>query len=263
MSTPTIGTRSVPVQYIDVELLEVEADCQRPLNATRAGKIASHWDADLAGSIHVAEFTKDDGTIGYYVLDGWTRRSAARLAGETEILCHVHKGLSKTQRAEKFLRLNEDTVKPGKMDHHRIGVSADRLDALTIDRVLATYGLKIAGSPSKNNVAAVAGCYSALSRGGEAPFGEAIRVIQAAWGTYGGDQWKGEFIVGVTRLIEKNPTLDTSRLIKVMSKITPDRCTAEILERSKGSGGSGGRPIHLEAYLKERYNSGLRSHRLS
>lgn len=249
------------VYQIDTDALEVEPKCQRPVSKTRAAKIASAWNDGLAGMIQVAEVVDEDGNYHYYVMDGWTRREGARIAEIPTLRALVHKDLSEAARADKFLELNENTVKPGKMDHHRIALTAERADAKAIDTILATYGLRIGGSPSRYNVAAVAGCYSALKHG-ETAFGNAIMVLQAAWGHEGGEQWKGEFIVGLTRLFAHHPTVKVERVIKTLSKLTPDRCTAEILDRSSGSGGSGGRPIHMEKFIVEKYNSNLRVGRI-
>jgi Family of unknown function (DUF6551) len=263
--TASTGTMALAgdVYMIDVSLLEVEPDCQRETDLARAGRMAAAWNMDKAGVLHVAEVTEADGSIHYYVMDGGHRFAAGRSAKAPELRCQIHYGLDKKQRAEMFLELNEKTVKPGKMIHHRVGVTADRADAMAIEDVMLTYGLKIGNSPSKNTVAAIAGCYTVVNRYGAAILGDTIKILQDAWaGRYGGETWKGEFIVGVARFLASNPTASKSRVTKVLSKMTPSYATAYILEKSKGSGGSGGRPIHMASLIHKRYDTGLRTGRL-
>lgn len=251
------------VFMIDVDKLEVEADCQRETDLARAGRIAADWNMDKAGVLHVAEVVDPDGTVHYYVMDGGHRHGGATAAKVPQLRCQIHYGLNKTQRAEMFLELNEKTVKPGKMIHHRVGVTADRADALAIEDVMLAYGLKIGGSPSKNTVAAIAGCYTVVNKYGADILGDAVKILQDAWaGTYGGEAWKGEFIVGVARFLAVNPTASKTRITTVMKKMTPAYATAYILEKSEGSGGSGGRPIHMAKLIHAKYDSGLRTGRL-
>lgn len=258
MSTTATGFTT---QLLRVDELSVEPDCQRDLNIKRARAMADSWDPFIAGALHVAKVVEPDGTIKHFVLDGWTRRNGASLAGVEEVACHVAEGMDKAARAEAFLRLNVTAIKPGRLDFHRVAVTAGRTDACDIETVLAAHGLKVGGSPSANTVAAIGGCYKLHALGGAPLLGDTISVLKSAWSVYGGDAYQVDLLVGTGRVLNANPDIDRDRLVKTLTSRTPRHWLAEVAQRSKGSGGSGGRPLHAARAIVEAYNAGLRSER--
>lgn len=103
---------------IPVEAPKTDAQSQRALNKNRAAAIADNLQLSAIGTITLSE---RDGTL--WVVDGQHRQQALRLAGEKNMPCEIHYGLTRQQEAVLFLIKNRESARPGAYDEYKIGLT--------------------------------------------------------------------------------------------------------------------------------------------
>lgn len=245
------------IRRIRVDMLYHQTDRQREIDMRRAQRIADHWDPKLLGVLHVALDEDGRGEL----LDGGHRWTAAKLRKERALPAVVYEGLTGPERARLFLALNGERKAVDKLTRFQVAVEAGMSPEIDIVAALAPRGLKVGGSASAGVIATVSGLLRVEREGGVETIGKTVDVLREAFSAYAGDAWQTDIFTGVGIVIARNPHIDLKRLSIKLQAMTPRNWLAEIANRSRGSGGSGGRPMHMAHAVVEFYNGGLRSDR--
>lgn len=242
------------------ERLERDFEVQRETDPKRVEKIAANWSPIQAGSVVVAEV---DGRL--WCVDGFHRREAAIIVRAKVLHALIVEDLDKQGQARLFLSLQRDRKGVSAETQFRVSLVAGEVRETQIQAVLGPRGLRVGGSPSYTTIAAVKGLCRmydtavGLGLDGQVLIAETIDILRGTWSaSEGGDLWQTDLLQGVGRVIMLNPGLDRHRLIDILASRKPRVWVADAQMQSRGSGGSGGRPVHLAAVLANAYNKGLR-----
>jgi hypothetical protein len=154
---------------------------QRELKLTWAEHIASDLDPERLGVLTVS--LRND---RYWIIDGQHRVEAMRLAGwaDQSIQCWVYEGLTETQEAELFLRLN-DVLPVSAHAKQGIGVTAGRAEECEIDRVVRAQGLCISQDKLPGAVRCPGTLRRIIRRSDSVVLGRTLRIIRDAYGDAG------------------------------------------------------------------------------
>jgi hypothetical protein len=252
----TERTSQIQVIEVNTEDLRLEPHAQREVDQKRAAKMADNWDVRLVGLIKVAV---DTVTGKYYIVDGGHRWTSARLLGIPRMLAEVHYGLDTKERADLFLQLQQERKGIDKLTMFNVALTAERRRETEIAVVLEAHGLRVGTSPTTNVVAAVTTMGKVWDMGGTALVGGTIGLLRSTFAGFGGDCWQADIVYGTAIVLHRNPEIDTKRLVTVLQKYDPRSWLALVAVESKGSGGSGGRPLHMAKLVERNYNAGLRA----
>ncbi|MBA2505071.1 MAG: ParB N-terminal domain-containing protein [Thermoleophilaceae bacterium] len=254
-----LQTDDVIVEVVPVDLLFIDHSFQRPLNQKRVERIASTFDPNLLGVLHVN--ARDDGRLS--VFDGQHRLAALHLLGRTEVACLVH-DLTPEEEACKFIDANQfrTAVKPTEI--HIAGVRGGRHEAVEIDTIVRRHGFYIADSA----VSGALSCAAAVNethRRGPNVLGETLWVVKEAWGIDDRAARKGPIIGGLGLFI--HTYRDVVALDELARKLGLEPA-AKILRRATsisdfGQSGSGSKRTYVARAIVDQYNSGRRTRKLS
>jgi hypothetical protein len=166
--------------FIELELLRSDSDYQPMLNLKRARLMAQNIDWNLIGKIVVNKRINDK---IYHVIDGQHRVASLRMAGEEMAPCEIHYGLTPTEEAILFVKLQElrrSTLRTE--DHYRALRASYNPNLLAFERVVEKCGLTVTFSASgKNTVKGTKGLVDFVYRFGENRMLMALTALTTAW----------------------------------------------------------------------------------
>ena len=156
------------------------------LNQARVDRIDANMDLEQLGNPTVNERGG-----WFWILDGWHRTEAYKqwVGGDwrtQELQCWTYTGLSETEEAEVFLKLN-DTLTVDAMSKFRVGVQAGREVESDIDRIVRAQGLRVSADQNDGSIQAVGTLRRVYSRAGAAVLARTLAIIRDAYGTPGLD----------------------------------------------------------------------------
>ena len=120
--------------------LKINRTSRREANQRRVDLIAREYDMAKAGVIEVSR--RDNGEM--YVMDGGHRMLAAHIAGETEILAHIHVGLTQQDEARLYREMNKTRLPIKPLEEFKAGLIGGAKDLLEIDQIVKELGGHIA-----------------------------------------------------------------------------------------------------------------------
>lgn len=154
--------------------LHVDHPVQRGLNRRRATQmftVIGGYNQALAGPLDVSQ--RSDGT--YWVMDGQHRLEVAKLAGKTQVVCEVYRGLTRDQE-NLFFRLKNDTRLRVRSTALELWWSAfEGHDPAVLEQagIIGSYGYEVAHSGSResmktgtNVIAAIGAIQEMYTKGG-------------------------------------------------------------------------------------------------
>lgn len=253
----------VDISWRNVELADLllEPEAQRETDPKRVEKMAADWDPVLCGALTVA--IGEQGEL--FCTDGYHRTEAGRLRNLKRLHAMVITGLDRQDRARLFLRLQRERRNVSAETDYRVSVTAGEAWAVGIESVLAPRSLRVGGSPSPSTIAAVRGLHRTWDMAedagdsGNVLIALTVDILNACWQTSeGGDKWQTDVLQGVGRVLALNPTVDRHRLTDRLMTRRPRVWVTDAQAFSKGSGGSGGRPVHMAQAICNEYNRALR-----
>lgn len=154
---------------------------QRPVDITRARKMAAHWDRRLVGVIEVSD-RGEYATPRYAIIDGQHRWEAAKCLVDPPLLvANVHEILTVADEAALFDRLNRQRKKVNVFEHYKARLTADDWIISRIQRVLDKHGLKVDPAPQEGCI----GCVGTLEKVADiddALLDETLSLIIDIWG---------------------------------------------------------------------------------
>lgn len=156
------------------------------LNQARVDRIDANMDLEQLGNPTVNERGG-----WFWILDGWHRTEAYKQwlgSGwrTQELQCWTYNGLSETEEAEVFLKLN-DTLTVDAMSKFRVGVQAGREVESDIDRIVRAQGLRVSADQNDGSIQAVGTLRRVYSRAGAGVLARTLGIIRDAYGTPGLD----------------------------------------------------------------------------
>lgn len=141
------------IEHIRVRDLSVDPAYQRELGTKRAEVIGENLDTSRLGVIVASR--RADGSV--VVIDGQHRHYGLQHAGRGGefVRCEVHHGLSRSEEAALFLKLNGGRKAIGALDEYKAALEARVPWAMEIDAIARGLRLKIAGGNSRRTIQAV------------------------------------------------------------------------------------------------------------
>lgn len=146
------------------------------------------------------------------IIDGQHRCEAvSRKWGPTAtVIAHVHHGLSVSEEAALFYRLNQRrNLRPYHAFHSLVIANAP--EAIDILKVLDTFGLTYGQSPSANVVAAVDKLRKIYADQGIHGLSATIGLLVSAWG-HDGHAWDGVLLAGTALFLDHYQDADLRRV---------------------------------------------------
>lgn len=173
--------REARLTWVPLALMEVSPLAQRDLNKFRVGKLAANLDIEQLGTLTV---NRRGGR--FYIIDGQHRAEALRQIGygDQQVQCWTYEGLTETQEAEKFLKLN-DILVVGAFARFKVSVQAGREDETAIDQIVRGEGLRVSHDRTDGSIMAVGTLERVYRRDGPENLGRALRIISGAYGDPG------------------------------------------------------------------------------
>jgi hypothetical protein len=197
---------------VPIELMQVSPLAQRDLNQARVDRLAADFDLEQLGTPTV---NFRDGH--WFVIDGQHRVSALVQIGygDQQIQCWAYRGLTDTEEAEKFLKLN-DILTVNAFAKFKVSVQAGREEECAIDNVVRSAGLRISQDRSQGAISAVNTLLRVYRRGGPENLARTLCVIRDAYGDAG---LEASVIDGIGLLCHRyGSDLTDERAVAVLSK---------------------------------------------
>jgi hypothetical protein len=238
-------------KFIKVKPADMKIDhkFQRELDEGRCKNMAKSIDPERIGVPVLSR--RSDGSLA--VIDGQHRVTALKQAGKDGeyILCEVHEGLTVTEEAALFLKLNGGRKAVSVFDKWRARIVANDRLAHDITTVLESVGLRISRNPSKNTVCAIQVVESVYARNGN--LRETLNVLKR-WGDGTAPSvFDGELIKYMSSFLLEHPDLVLDTLLDKLETVHPERLLRRI-KREQGADTSVHKVVVANAVLRDIYN---------
>ncbi|MEU5599255.1 DUF6551 family protein [Streptomyces sp. NPDC020298] len=259
MSSTRKIIRSKPVvkksyEAIPVSQLRVDPnlDAQRMFQPKWANRLAKIWDPEVVGPALVSR--RPDGD---YLLDGQHSTKVARDIEGPDFLrdCMVFEGLTKKQEAKLFLAANRDrrAVKP--YENFAVAVTAQEVEAVTINADVESCGLHVSSGTSKNGISAIQALK--VVHGMRDPADGLLRkTLTTVLGAWGSDptSWDGMMLRAVAIVIHRNwDTIDLPSLSLTLKQEPVGVWKDSAIKDTVSGGGSQSRSIPLANNIAYEY----------
>lgn len=178
---PNRVQRDAALRWVPIILMRVSPLAQRELNQARVDRIVANFDLEQIGAPTV---NKRGGH--YYIIDGQHRIEALKAIGweDQQVQCWTYEGLSESEEAEKFLKLN-DVLTVAALPKFRVAVQAGREMECDIDRIVRANQCKVTGDKAEGGISAVGTLIRIYQRTDGHTLGRTLRIIRDAYGTAG------------------------------------------------------------------------------
>ncbi len=235
---------------VAVDDLFVDPSYQRAADMCRARKVAGTWDHKLVGVIEVSDRGAGQHPR-YAVVDGQHRWRAALLTEVPVLVAKVHEGLSISDEAALFDRLNRQRVRTGTWDHWRARRSAGDETVVAIERVVNASGLRVENAPREGCVRCTATLEKLAALGGPELVEATLKVILDVWDIRI-DAYDAPIVHGIGLILHHlGSQIDMEKLTDTLIEQMPaslksQASTALIL--------SGTRPVRVAQMIMHLYN---------
>lgn len=216
-NTERRAERAARLTWVALGVMRTPMMAQRELKPGRVDHIAANMDLEQIGTPTV---NKRGGL--FYIIDGQHRVEAYKQwVGEgwenQQLQCWTYDGLSETEEAEAFLKLN-DTLTVQAFDKFRIGLNADRPEETEIAAIVQKSGLTISQSRAEGTIGAVGTLRRVYRREGHQVLARALGIIRDAYGTPG---LEAQVIDGIGLLCGRyNGDLNTETAVTRLSSVS-------------------------------------------
>ncbi len=229
--------------------IEIDRQFQRELDENRCKAMAKELDMNRIG-VPVLSRRKNGSLVA---LDGQHRVYALQMAEHTAaILCEVHDGLTVTEEAELFLKLNGGRKAVHVHDKWKARIVANDPIALEIKGIMDSLGLRIARVIAPSSIAAVQSVESVHVRNGNL---KATLAILKRWGDgVTPEVYDADLIKYVSHFLKDHPTASPATLIDKLSSIHPERVVNRI-KRAHQLSQDIPRTVVASAQLRDIYNT--------
>jgi hypothetical protein len=225
--------RHAHLAWVPIAQIKVSPLAQRELKQARVDHIAANLDVEQIGNPTVNE---RDGA--FYIIDGQHRVEALRKIGwgDQQIQCWRYVGLTESEEAEKFLKLN-DTLAVSAFAKFRVGVQAGREVECDIDRIVRANDLCVSLDAVPGAIRAVGTLRRIYVRADGHTLARTLRIIRDAYGDAG---LEASVLDGIGLLCQRyNGELDeptaVERLGSVRGGVNGLLGKAEVLRKQTGN----------------------------
>lgn len=204
--------KSKVTEMVPFRAMTVDRSYQRELSSGKVKKIEDAFDEKGLGALHLSLREEK-----YPIIDGQHRWAAAmnKGLGDMKVHCIVYRGLTRAEEAELFLILN-DSKTMSAIDRYKAAVVAEDETALAIEKVLAHYGLRIAGSGAEGTVRCISKVEQ-VYKAGPAALERLFLILTEAWGTRP-SAFEQVVVDGVGKVVTRyNGELDEASLVKKLA----------------------------------------------
>lgn len=202
--------------YLPFGSLSFDPAYQRQVIPARVRWLVANWDLSKVGVITVS--IRPDDQKKAYVVDGQHRvRAAMDLGlGDTKILCHIYRGLTKEEESRLFLSNNN--VRPvTPFDKFRAGIVAKDPVAVGVKRMVEEHGWQIKSEARDGTIACVSELMKVYSRD-PGVLDDTLSVLTEAWGTRA-EAVERPIITGLASIFARyDGELDRGVLVKKLGK---------------------------------------------
>lgn len=228
-------TMSKNFTKLSVKEISIDPSYQRSLDGSRVDSMAKNFDESRIG-VPVLSLRKDGTSV---VLDGQHRVEAMRRSGMTDlkILCEVHNGLSLSEEAALFLRLNNGRTSVRVYDKYRARIVAEEPTAVEFTRIAHSLGLRIGAAPGKNTICAIQAIESVYKRNANL---ESTLTILKRWGHGDASVFDGDLIKDMSRfLVDYSAAVDHEELSGKLARHDPGhvirriKALVDVLDRNR------------------------------
>lgn len=187
------------LQDVPLAKTRVAPQAQRELRPARVDYLASEFDPEHFGYPVV---NKRDST--FWIIDGQHRIEAVKVflgdAWESQsVTCRVYSGLSESEEAEMFDRLN-DFLSVRAFDKFKVRVTAGRAIECAVKSAVEKIGLKIAHDKDEGSVSAVTTLVRIYERSNAPTLQRALKITHQSFGKVG---LTNHVIDGIARMCER------------------------------------------------------------
>lgn len=207
-------TRTARLEWVPISRMRVSQIAQREFKPHWVNKIIAEFQAEWLG---VPTLNLRDGY--YYIVDGQHRVEALRSMGMGghSLECFIYEGLTESEEAELFLRLNFNLAVDA-FNKFTVGVTAHRAIQTEIQRIVEDEGLRIGRARSEGCICAVGTLTRVFRQTGGDNLGRTLRVINAAYGDLG---LTSRVIDGIGLLLHRyEGQLDDARAITSLANVS-------------------------------------------
>lgn len=245
------NTKKTNISHVNVDDLKTDYSYQRALDEKRVKKIAQDFTPEIAGVIVVSR--RADGSL--YVVDGNHRVSAMRSIGRKYAVANIFDGLSDTEEADLFRRLNTSQKKPSFNEVLVASIAAGNEESVAYKALLDMSGVKY----SFNANCGTDKCFIAHKQGlmavkrfGAQVFLSTLRILNMSV-----QRLDGALVSGLANVLHSYPGIKRDRLTQVLS-ITPYEDIIRTTASFAGVIYSGnGAYVSLAKAIVSFYNKGL------
>lgn len=200
MTVQNKAQRNCKIEFIPIGKMRVSELAQREARSYRVSALVADFDIDRLGMPVLNKRGADE----YYIVDGQHRIAAFKEwngAGweAVRLECQVFSGLSESEEAEMFLRLN-DVLIVGAFDKFEKAVVAGRESETTVKKTVEAQGLTISKHKTPGSIGSVTTLLKVLRRSNASTLGRALRIIRDAYGDTG---FEASVIDGVSHLCQR------------------------------------------------------------
>jgi hypothetical protein len=257
--TPRPKTHPKYYKQVRADQIRFDHRVQRQYDPRLANRLEADWDPEGYGTITLSK--RADGH--YYGVDGQHRTIVSLRKDPNAVLdAEVHEGLTLQQEAKMYLRHNRDRKASPKYEDYTVSLTAREPIQTRIEAEVTSLDLKVAATPSANQVGAVATLIDIAKKdvNGGGLVRDILTVALAAWGRRQ-ESWDNMILRALGPVINKNrANIDLARLSNILRDMEPGNWKALAIATSRGGGGSQSRGNRLaEIIVEAYYNSRLRT----
>lgn len=252
----TDRSKTRPSPYVDAiraSSLFVDRTYQRDLDNRRVGVMVSQYDRTLLGVLEVS--ARQSGRFA--IIEGQHRWAAARLAEANDVLlvCQIHRGMTVEEESKLFYDIDTKRRALSGWDRWKARRSSGDSKVAEIERILATFGLRVDPAPKDGHVGATGALEKVYIAGREPLLTSVLTVLTQAYGS-SRDAFDSTIIQGTGQVMAAyriGIELDPDRLIAALQGIVPRQIKARAAALREAHRSELGRLT--AAVMVDRYNS--------
>jgi hypothetical protein len=242
---------------LPVKDLTARKSGQRPIDEGRVQGMVDNYQPGLVGELIVNR--RKDGT--FVKCDGGHRWLMLYTLGVPTVACEVHYGLDEEQENILAQGRNKYSRLMNPVETYVSGLRSGFSTPVAVDNVLASHGLSI-GHPSTNQIKAVNTVLKIADNYGLNILERVIVVIDSAFERHK-ESWGNDLLGGLGRFIGEHPEVDDKRLAHQLGSKYTALTFKGTVSAAAGATGGEGRVAASYRVIKERYNVGLRNHKVA
>jgi len=254
------GSYSTMESLVKVSDLYLDSTYQRFPNEVKVSSIARNFDPDAFGIIICS--AREDNVIA--IIDGGHRIAALRLLGfeNKTVNALVYFNLSIEDEARIFTLINQDRTKPKTSDIFKAQVAANDKDAMGLNSILSSLGLKASNAPGNGVVRGIGTLKEIYKNAGHLNTGYALISLKSAFGEHS-SSFNVDAVTALAIIFKKyGKAIDGDRIVNTLKKFNS---IDGMLNQAKIMNVRNTGPIKyttLPFIIVESYNSKLRVNRI-